>query len=70
MAPEFMEPFRLTEKVPGQLQLPGGEEAGGGQDVLPHPGVDFVPELCQQQPILRRFCDFFNVASIHAITKA
>ena len=68
IAAKFMQPFRRTEQKPAQLQLPRGEEAGGSNNVFAHSGINFVPELGKEQPILRGFCNFFNVCSIHHST--
>ena len=65
---EGVQALHITKKVFCHLLLPGGEEAGVGGNILPLPGVDFVPELCQQRPVLGRLGDFFNVVSVHAIT--
>ena len=69
VAAEGVQTFLLAEEIFCHFQLPGGEKAGGGGDILPHSRVHFVPELRQKQPILGGLGDFFNVASFHAITK-
>lgn len=68
VAAEGVQTFLLAEEIFCHFQLPGGEKAGGGGDILPHSRVHFVPELRQKQPILGGLGDFFNVASFHAIT--
>ena len=61
VAAEGVQTFLLAEEIFCHFQLPGGEKAGGGGDILPHSRVNFVPELRQKQPILGGLGDFFNV---------
>ena len=68
IAAEGVQAGFVTEEKPGHFQLPGGEETGGGGDVAADTGVYFVPQLGQEEPILRVVGDFFNIASIHNIT--
>ena len=69
IAAEGTQPRLVSEKEPGHLQLPGGEETGVGGNAAADAGVYFIPELGQQQPVLGIFCNFFDIPAFHMITK-
>ena len=64
-----MESIKLTKQVAGHLQLPWRKKAGIAGYISTHSCVDFVPYLGQQHPVLRSVGNFFNISSIHCITK-
>lgn len=68
VAAKAMQPREISKEKVRQFQLPRGEKAGVGSYILPNTGVNFVIELGKQEPVLRRFCDFFNSAAFHSIT--